>query len=117
MNIIIHNVPEFVSKDREKRVDHGKKEILSIAGSINVDTDVVKVIRLGKKVEGKGRLILVELKEGTMVCWCLSIAKKLKTVVDWKKVFITLDLDKKERLKNKELRDELWRCRKMERKI
>ena len=48
MNIIIHNVPELDSKYRERRVDH-KKEILSIAGSINVDIDIVKVIRLGKK--------------------------------------------------------------------
>ena len=30
MNIIIPNVPELDSKDREKRVDHEKKEILSI---------------------------------------------------------------------------------------
>ena len=52
MNIIIHNVPELDSKDRKRRVDHDKKEILSIAGSINVDIDIVKVIRLGKKVEG-----------------------------------------------------------------
>ena len=51
MNIIIHNVPELDSKDRKKRVDHDKKEILSIAGSINVDIDIV--IRLGKKVKGR----------------------------------------------------------------
>ena len=49
INIIIHNVPELDGKDREKRVDHDKKEILSIAGSINVDIDIIKVIRLGKK--------------------------------------------------------------------
>ena len=82
MNIIIHNVPKLDSKDREKRVDHDKKEILSIAGSINVVIDIVKVIRLGKKVEGKDRLMLVELKEGTMVRECLSNAKKLKTIDD-----------------------------------
>ena len=47
MNIIIHNVRELDSKDKEKGVDHDKKEI-SIAGFINVDIDIVKVIRLGK---------------------------------------------------------------------
>ena len=51
--------------------------------------------------------MLVELKEGTMVRVYLSNAKKLKTVDDWKKVFITRDLDKQERLRNKELREEL----------
>ena len=56
--------------------------------------------------------MLAELKEGTMVRGCLSNAKKLKTVDDWKKVFITPDLDKQERLRNKELREELWRRRK-----
>ena len=66
-----------------------------------------------KKVEGKDRLMLAKLKEGTMVHGCLSNAKKLKTVDDWKKVFITLDLDKQERLRNKELREELWRRRKI----
>ena len=43
MNIIISNVPELDSKDREKNVGHDKKEILSIAGSINVDIDIVTV--------------------------------------------------------------------------
>ena len=42
----------------------------------------------------------------------MSNAKKLKTVDDWKKVFITPYLDKQERLRNKELREELWRRRK-----
>ena len=111
VNIIIHNVPELDSKDRENRVDHDKKEIISIAGFINVDIDIVKVIRLGKKVEGKDRLMLAKLKEGTMVRECLSNAKKLKTVDDWK-VFITPELDKQERLRNKELHAELWRHRK-----
>ena len=53
--------------------------------------------------------MLTELKEGTMVRGCLSNAKQLKTVDDWKKVFITPDLDKQERLRNKELREELRR--------
>ena len=51
-------------------------------------------------MEGKDRLTLAELKEGTMVRGCLSNAKKLKTVDEWKKVFITPDLDKQERLRN-----------------
>ena len=72
-------MPELDSKDREKRVDHDKKEILSIATSINVDIDIVKVIRLGKKVEGKDRLMLAESKERTMMRGCLNNAKKLKS--------------------------------------
>ena len=99
MNIIIHNVPELDSKDRERRVDHDKKERHSIAGTINVYIHI-KIIRLGKKVEEKDTLMLTELKEGTMVRGCLSNAKKLKTVDDWKKVFITPDLDKQEILRN-----------------
>ena len=57
-------------------------------------------------MEVKDRLLLNELKEGTMARGYLSNAKKLKTVDDWK-VFITPDLDKLERLKNKELHEEL----------
>ena len=113
MNIIIHNIPELNSKYREKRVDHDKKELLSITGSINVDIDVVKVIRLRKKVEGKDRPMLVELKEEKKVMGgCLRNAEKLTAVHDWKKVFITPDLDKQKRLKNKKLHEELWRHRK-----
>ena len=89
-----------------------RRKRLSIAGSINVDIDIVKVIRLGKTVEGKNGLMIFEVKEGTMMRWCLSNAKRLKTVDDWKKVFVTPHLDKQERLKNKELREELWRSRK-----
>ena len=59
MNTIIHNVPELDSKDRKKRVDHDKKEILSIAGSINVYIDIVKVIRLCKKWKGRIDLCLL----------------------------------------------------------
>ena len=69
MNIIIHNVPELDSKDRKKRVDHDKKEILSIVGSINVDIDIVRVIRLGKKVEGKDSIMLAELRKEQ---WCVG---------------------------------------------
>ena len=58
------------------------------------------VIRPGKKVEGKNGLMFVELKKGKMVRGCLINAKKLKALDDWKKVFITSDLDKQERLKN-----------------
>ena len=47
-----------------------------------------------------------------MVRGCLSNAKKLKTIDDWKKVFITPDLVKQERLRNKKLREELWRLTK-----
>ena len=72
----------LIAKIGRRGFDHDKKEILSIAGSINVDIDIVKIIRLGKKVEWKDRLMLAELKEGTMVRRCLSNAKKLKTVDD-----------------------------------
>ena len=51
---IIHNVPELDSKDRKKRVDHDKKEILTIAGFINVDIFIVKLIRLCKKSGREG---------------------------------------------------------------
>ena len=51
--------------------------------------------------------MLVEMKEGKVMRECLSIAMKLKTVGDWKRVFITLDLVKDERQKNIELREEL----------
>ena len=33
VNIIIHNVSELDSKDREKSIDHDKKEIISMQAS------------------------------------------------------------------------------------
>ena len=52
--------------------------------------------------------MLVQLKEGKIVQECLSNAKKLIAVDDWKKV----DRDKQERLRNKKLHEQSWRCRK-----
>ena len=51
-------------------VDHDMMEILSMAGSINVDIVIVKVIRFGKKVEGKDRLILSSWRKES---WCAGV--------------------------------------------
>jgi hypothetical protein len=59
--------------------------------------------RIGKKVEGKARLLKVEMSSVAAKRQVLTNAKKLRESVEHKRVFITPDLSQKEREENKRL--------------
>ena len=65
------------------------------------------MIRLGKKEQGKTRLIRITVDSVKTKREILKRAKRLRDSEKWKRVFITPDLSPKERQRNKELREDL----------
>ena len=109
LNIILHNVPESPAVESSVRITHDTKFVTDIAKSINAGpTDVVNITRLGKKLEGRTRLIKVQLGNLNQKRKILSNAKKLKECSGTlQKVYVTPDLSVNERQENKRLREEL----------
>ena len=73
------------------------------------DLSIKTIVRLGKKEEGRTRLLKVALESVKRKREILTKAKKLREAERWKKVFVTPDLTPKERQQNKVLREELKR--------
>ena len=108
LNVVIHNIKESDSMDRLTRIDYDKTSVLDIARTVGImDMDICKTIRIGKKLEGNDRLLLVCTSNIAMKRELLAKAKRLKEIEELKKVFITPDLDEEERMKDKALTEEL----------
>ena len=81
-----------------------------LASELKIENiDFLKCIRLGKLVENKSRPLLISLSDIATKNSILKKANKLRKNTQYKDVFITPDLTKKEREVAKELRDELKR--------
>ena len=110
-NVIIHNIPESNKNDSKER-RHEDIQVINemLEEGLNVDDATLQsVVRLGKRVEGKSRLLKVEVDSVKSKRNLLQNAKKLRRTETWKKVFITPDHTPKERQINKDLREEIKR--------
>jgi len=105
MNLILHNVPEQGEGSFQDRI---QKDIDIFKIIINTELDeqnvqVTRAIRLGKYIEGKKRLMLVELKDENVKRDILKKAKILRNSGQWSNVYISPDLTPKERIEGKKL--------------
>ena len=114
MNIIIHNAPESTATEPSVRIAHDTKSVADIAKSIDAGpVEIVNIIRLGKKLDGRPRLMKVQLSNLNQKRKILSNAKKLReSSSSFQKVYVTPDLSLNERRENKRLRDELLQPKK-----
>ena len=111
-NIIIHNVPEPITEDKKR--EEGEK-ICDIFAVMKCDEIMPKsVIRLGRPVDGRIRLLKLTLESVACEHKLLGGTKSLRAKDGdgnvkhgWSNVFITPDLTKEEREKDKALREEL----------
>ena len=74
---------------------------------------MTSVVRLGKRIPDRHRLLKVTLDSVSRKIQVLRNAKKLRNTQNWKEIFITPDMTPREREKNKELREELKRRREL----
>ena len=111
MNIILHSVPESEAVVAKDRMKEDMVKFTSICDSVlEVEgCEMESCSRLGKKEEGRNRLIKVTLKSIAMKRAVLQNAKKLRQSEDpiLKRVYITPDLSVKDREEQKRLRQEL----------
>ncbi|MEW8545309.1 MAG: hypothetical protein AB2693_17445 [Candidatus Thiodiazotropha sp.] len=111
-NVIMHNIPEPTT-DNKKREEEEK--IRDIFAAIKCDEIVPKsLVRLGRPVNGRNRLVKLTLESVSCKHKLLGSTKYLRAkngdgnvTHGWSNVFITPDLTKEERDKNKKLREEL----------
>ena len=98
-----------LNADAAGRISHDTEAVLDITNKIGAGpVEVSSVVRLGKKVDGRRRLIKVRLSNMQQKHKVLANAKKLRSLSSTlQKVFITPDQSQKERQQNKVLYDEL----------
>ena len=110
-NVIIHNIPESKKEDSKDRISEDMESVDSmLEDGLDVsDVTVTSAVRLGKREEGKTRLLKVGVDSVKSKRNLLQNARKLRRTEAWKKVFITPDHTPKERQVNRELREELKR--------
>ena len=111
-NIIVHQVPESSLQEAKDRNAEDTNIVNQLLADIGVqEATVSSVVRLGKRIPDRHRLMKVTLDSVPRKIQALRNAKKLQNTFKWKEVFITPDMTPKEREKNKLLRMELKRRR------
>ena len=110
LNIIVSNIKESKKETAENRMEEDKNEFLShVRQELEIEgSEIEEIIRLGKQQEtGRPRLMRVKLKsgetKGKIMKQAITLNKKKKPE---ERIYINNDMTPKERVKNKELREE-----------
>ena len=105
-NVIIYNLPEQANRAGDKT------KFTEVCKSIiDRDIDVVKLFRLGRKIDNKYRPLLVGLSSEADKQNLLSAAPHLRSSKEFKQVYINTDMTKLEREKHRKVVAELKRRR------
>ena len=97
-NIIVHQVPESSCKEAKDRNAEDTTVIEQLLVDIGVqDATASSVVRLGKRIPDRHRLMKVTLDSVPRKIQALKNAKKLRNTLKWKDIFITPDMTPKER--------------------
>ena len=111
-NVIFHNVPESSALNKKEEDGAKLREILAVMKCDEIEPKAF--VRLGRPVEGRKRLVKVVLDSVSKKHQLLSGTKLLREkdgdgniIHGWSNIFVTPDLTKVERDKNRALRLEL----------
>ena len=114
-NVVIYNLPESEeeqARDRYKEDEIACRKIFEVMEMENIEQK--QLIRLGKREEYKIRPVLVKLKDEEAAKEVLVRAKRLRFSEQYAGVFISKDLSRAEREREKNLRKELKELRENE---
>ena len=112
LNLIVHNVKEPEGVNQVERVKNDTETFDKIIkGEFNLRVKVSRAVRLGKKQEGKNRLLLVTVGNFEEEKDLLRLAKNIQQSDEWSNIYISPDLTPKEREVNRVLRAEIRRRR------
>lgn len=115
-NIVFYNMQESEESEAERRYREDEEK----CGKIFVeelgiqDLKIDKLIRLGKRIEGKNRPLLVKLGTEEEKRSILQRASKLRHSTNFRRVYISRDMTEVERAREKKLREELMAKRRNE---
>ena len=106
-NIVIHGLKDS-REDAQQEIDgNAVKKVINEGLKLDAQRHVEEVYRIGKFNAGKCRPIRIKIKTMEGRSEILKRAKMLKETELFSKVYISLDLTKKQQSKDKELRDKL----------
>ena len=114
-NVVVYNLPESEeeqARDRYKEDEIACRKIFEVMEMENIEQK--QLIRLGKREEYKIRPVLVKLKDEEAAKEVLVRAKRLRFSEQYAGVFISKDLSRAEREREKNLRKELKELRENE---
>ena len=114
-NVVVYNLPESEeeqARDRYKGYEIVCRKIFEVMEMENIEQK--QLIRLGKREEYKIRPVLVKLKDEEAAKEVLVRAKRLRFSEQYAGVFISKDLSRAEREREKNLRKELKELRENE---
>ena len=108
-NRVIYNLQESNKTEAGQRYDEDRANIQKIFTQelLRDGFKVERIIRLGKRTEGRRRPTLVEMRNENEKMDILINAKKLRHSVEYPKLYINKDLTFDERMNEKQLRDQL----------
>ena len=109
LNVVVHNLPEDESATLAQQ-NHRDQEMFTdvVKEGLKLVTRPTRSFRVGKKLEGKPRLLIVTLENSEIKAELLRLAPQLRHLTTWTRIYITPDLPKKEREENRKLREELF---------
>jgi len=108
-NVVVHNLPESVDQQESH---NDTNSFLEICRSVfNLDVEIIKCYRLGKKQSSRPRSLLIQLSNEMSRNQVLSNAPKLRFSSTMKQVYIQQDMTPTERETYKKLYEELKRRR------
>ena len=112
LNVIVHNMKESTNTSHYSRCDEDGSTFRNIVREeLKINVKVTNAYRVGKKVEGKPRLLVISLEDVDTKHEILKVASQLRDSADWSNVYITPDLTWKEREVGRKLREDLARRR------
>ena len=112
MNLVIHNMEESPGENvRDKAKQDAEKFKLMVQEGLRLVVHTTKCFRVGKKTEGKPRLLIVTLDDLDTKHEILRHARELRETQKYDNIYISPDLTKLEREQGKRMREELSRRR------
>ena len=105
-NVIMTNIAESVSNDTNERKMFDHQQAEKILRAVNVEANIVQVIRLGQR-SSHPRPMKVKLSSEKEQKEILKRARTLKDIDDYKNIYINRDLTPLEQKERKSLLEEL----------
>ena len=103
-NVLFFNISEPDASNLEPECNYVSK---LCKDTFDLDVKILKVFRLGKKVPNKCRPLLVQFEKENAKAKILGKSYLLKSMEPYSDVYVSLDVTKSERIKHKQLVDEL----------
>ena len=113
LNLVVHNLPEPEGETFQERSAKDATLFTSMIKEVfKLSVAPLKSFRVGKKLQGKSRLLIVTLDGMSTKYDILKLAPQLRNSENYSNVYINPDMTQKEREQGKKLRDELVARRK-----